>query len=505
MTIRWPPSQCKAVSDHEIEALLDAARWPLNVSEIVRLALVDPEALQVVLTRCAQGHWPALVTSQKLEASHGDAVMAVRLEALGAGLGDYRLVRLLARFADLPAVREAIDQFMRSAKGADLMECAAVLGGADDARVVSALRLALTSGEGLGSAQRAVAAMDLGLRQLQDVLLVWVQDNPQDERMPVFAEALGRGGATDVPKALLQMASGTVVQEEFHGFFTGVAEMDHIREQPAASAALRSFTSRTLSAHICALMKAEDRRSPLWPEGLPPEPHPASWEYLTLALWPKLQTQDAGAWFEAVLLEHLHGPYPEDHRLLLGWLGRALFKADMGLAHQLLQAVLSVNVFEAPTQARLKSAYRRTLLWTGQQGLDAGDLVAAEKVARALLADQPAGEALLFDVQVRARCSGPEAAMVAVDAHLPYLGNDPIHSGRLLDEKAQALLSLKRPAEALTCLEQAAQLDQGDPSVLTHLAQAHHALGHAEAQQWAALALAAGADPQGLEGIVSSE
>lgn len=494
------------MSDHEIEDLLNAARWPLSVTEVARRALEDPEVLQTVVSLCAQGHWPALVTSQKLEERHSGAVMTARLQALAQGLGDYRLVRLLARLVDQAPVRAALTDTMASTGGATFMECAAVLVRADEAAVITAVREALTSApEGLGSAQRAVAVMKTGQEELRDVLRNWVQHNAHDERMPAFAAALGRSSEQEAPKALLQSAKAAKVQEEFHGFYTGVAEMDHIREQPAASSALRVYTCKSLGKHVVGLMQAGDRQTALWPQDLDAEPHPASWEYLILRLWPVLDAASATEWCEAVLLEHLHGPYPEDHRLLLGWLGRALFQREMGAAHRILQAILSVNVFEAPTQARLKSAHRRTLLWSGQKALSEGQIADAEKVARALLADQPAGEALLFDVQVQVRASGPEAGIAAADAHLPHLVNDPIHSAHLLDEKAQALLSLKRPTDALTCLQQAAQLDQGDPKVLTHLAQAHHALGHAEAQQWAALALAAGADPERLKGIVSRQ
>ncbi len=123
----------------------------------------------------------------------------------------------------------------------------------------------------------------------------------------------------------------------------------------------------------------------------------------------------------------------------------------------------------------------------------------------ALLADQPGGEALLFDTRLTAAERGPQAVLACVQGYLPHLGNDPVHHGRVLAEKGRAQLALKQPEAALSTLQQAAQLEQGDPETLSLLAQAHHVLARPEAKAWANLALQAGADPAPLKAILALE
>ncbi|CAN0556897.1 unnamed protein product, partial [Laminaria digitata] len=225
-----------------------------------------------------------------------------RLDALRAGLGDYRLVRMVRRFVDQPTVHEVLTQTMQRAEGALLMECAAALGRADEPGVVEAVRQSLTvAPSDMGSAQRALEVMQGGLRALQVDLRAWIDAHPQDERLAVVAEALCNSGEVEAPAPVLQAAAAARVEEAFHGFFTGIAEMDQIREQPPAARAHRAFMAKTLAAHIHGLKQADDRQSSLWLQRLEPEPHPASWEYLTLALWPLLESQETAQWYQAVL------------------------------------------------------------------------------------------------------------------------------------------------------------------------------------------------------------
>lgn len=486
--------------------MLNESAWTRHVASVIQQALSSRPALDEVLSLVAEGHWPAILISQKLEAQHLRAVNEARVQALSAGRGDYRLVRMVRRFVEQPDVHDVLTRTLEQAEGALLMECAAALGRADEPKTVEAVRLALTTRPNdMGSAQRALEAMQERLPELQDDLRTWILAHPNDERLAVVAEALCRSGEVQVPAPLLQAATAARVEEAFHGFFTGIAEMDQIREQPAAARAHRTFLAKDLGVHIEGLKQADDRQSPLWPQRLQPEPHPASWEYLTLALWPRLEAEDTTAWYRAVLIEHLHSAHACDHHLLLGLVGRALYVSDHEAAFELLQAGLQANVFDASTRARLQAALRRVRLALGQQALHEGQLAKARSLSDALLADQPGGEALLFDTRLTAQERGPEAVLACVEGYLGHLGNDPVHHGRVLAEKGRAQLALQQPEAALATLQQAAQLEQGDPDTLSLLAQVHHVLGRPEAKAWANLALQAGADPAPLKAILPFE
>lgn len=461
------------------ERLGDYKLWDRMVDQ----ATANAELRAQILEKAAQGHGGAMRVASRLAAVDAAAVGAA-LECAVRG-GSQQAIDELAEMKR-PQDVELFEALLRDGNESQRVAAAQALGRYDHPLFVEKVRRDLADDEPHRCVEE-LRRMRAALPELLPALRAWMaKATPQTSYLGEVALALFRAGEAQMPAVVEAAARLEKRDEEYHSSEIGIPALDRQdwNEAPICQAQ-RVWTCPHIAEHILALRARGDGATSLWPKGLAPEPHAASWGYLLAALMPHLEAAGAAAWLEEALLARAQAAegFDADKALLQALLERKSKANLLEDAIRLADPMALAPGFSEKLRGRFAAHAVACRVVRGFQLVQERRLAEARQHADAARSRAPSdGQVCFLDARL---CwlekKDPLAAVQRVQEAIDRVSKGEWGArGRLLNLAGVALVELGKPEEAIPWFERASKEHQDDPIYLANIAEAYEKMGQKE-------------------------